>query len=68
MIMKLSGALDIPENRLFIKIGKVKMDLAATPATNRKEASKILTALSEEQWKELLTYLACLRVKAYITD
>ena len=68
VITKLCGPLEISENRLFIKIGKVKMDLAATLATNQKEASQILTALSEDQWKELLTYLAYLRVKASITD
>ena len=66
VIAKLSGALDIPENRLFSKIGKLKMDLAATLAIGRKEAPKILTSLSDEQWEELLTYLAY--IKASITD
>jgi len=68
VIAKLSGALDIPENRLFIKIGKLKMDLAATLAIDRKEAPEILTSLSDEQWEELLTYLAYIKVKASITD
>lgn len=68
VIAKLSGALDIPENRLFIKIGKLKMDLAATLAIDRKEAPEILTSLSDEQWGELLTYLAYIKVKASITD
>ena len=68
VITKLSGALDIPENRLFIKIGKLKMDLAATLAIGRKEAPKILTSLSDEQWEELLTYLAYIKVNASITD
>lgn len=68
VIIKLSGPLDVPENRLFIKIGKVKMDLAATLATSRKEAPKIFTSLSDEQWEELLTYLAYIKIKASITD
>jgi len=68
VITKLSGALDIPENRLFIKIGKLKMDLAATLAMGRKEAPEILTSLSDAQWEELLTYLAYIKVKASITD
>ena len=66
VITKLSGALDIPENRLFIKIGKLKMDLAATLAIGRKEAPAIITSLSDEQWEELLTYLAYIKVKASI--
>jgi len=68
VIAKLCGPLDIQENRLFIKIGKVKMDLAATLATDRKEAPEILTSLSDEQWRELLTYLAYLKIKASIKD
>ena len=68
VIAKLSGALDIPENRLFIKMGKLKMDLAATLSTDRKEAPEILTSLSDEQWEELLTYLAYIKVKASIAD
>ena len=68
VITKLSGPLDIPENRLFIKIGKLKMDLAATLAIDRKEAPEILTSLSDEQWEELLTYLAYIKVKASIAD
>jgi len=68
VIAKLSGALDIPENRLFIKIGKLKMDLAATLAIDRKEAPAILTSLSDEQWEELLTYLAYIKVKSSIID
>lgn len=68
VITKLSGALDIPENRLLIKIGKMKMDLAATLATRRKEMPKILTSLNDDQLEELLTYLAYIKVKASITD
>ena len=68
VITKLTSALDIPENRLFIKIGKLKMDLAATLAIGRKEAPAIITSLSDEQWEELLTYLAYIKVKASITD
>ncbi len=66
VITKLSGPLDIPENYLLITIGKIKMDLAGTLATGRKEAPKILSALSDAQWEELLTYLAYLKVKASI--
>jgi transcriptional regulator with XRE-family HTH domain len=67
VITKLSGPLDVPENRLFITIGKVKMDLAATLAISRKEAPQILTSLTDKQWEELLTYLAYIKVKASIT-
>ncbi len=66
VIAKLSGALDIPENRLFIKIGKLKMDLAATLATERTEAPAILASLSDEQYEELLTYLAYIKVKSSV--
>lgn len=66
VITKLSGPLDIPENYLLITVGKIKMDLAGTLATSRKEAPKILSALSDAQWEELLTYLAYIKVKASI--
>lgn len=66
VIAKLSSALDIPENRLFIKIGKLKMDLAATLARGREEAPEILTSLSDKQWEELLNYLAYIKVKESI--
>ncbi len=66
VITKLSGPLDIPENHLLIKVGKIKMDLAGTLATGRKEAPELLTKLSDEQWEELLTYLAYIQVKASI--
>ncbi len=68
VITKLSGPLDIPENHLLITIGKIKMDLAGTLATARKEAPEIISSLSDEQWKELLTYLAYIKVKTSITD
>ncbi len=68
VITKLSGPLDIPENHLLITIGKIKMDLAGTLATERKEAPEIISSLSDEQWKELLTYLAYIKVKTSITD
>lgn len=68
VITKLCGALDIPENRLLIKIGKMKMDLAATLATRRKEMPKILSSLTDDQLEELLIYLAYIKVKASITD
>ena len=67
VITKLCGPLDIPENRLLIKIGKVKMDLAATFSANRKDTMEIITNLTEEQRQELLTYLAYLRIKSSIT-
>jgi len=66
VITKLSGPLDIPENHLFITIGKIKMDLAGTLATERKEAPDLLINLSDEEWEELLTYLAYIKVKASI--
>jgi transcriptional regulator with XRE-family HTH domain len=68
VMAKLCGALDIPENRLLIKIGKIKMDLAATLAVRRKEMPKMLTSLSDDQLEELLTYLAYIKVKASIID
>jgi len=68
VITKLCGALDIPENRLLIKIGKMKMDLAATLATRRKEVPIILMSLTDDQLEELLTYLAYIKVKASIAD
>jgi transcriptional regulator with XRE-family HTH domain len=68
VITKLCRALDIPENRLLIKIGKMKMDLAATLSTRRQEIPKMLTSLSDDQLDELLTYLAYIKVKASITS
>ena len=68
VITKLSGPLDIPENHLLITIGKIKMDLAGTLATERKEAPEIISSLSDEQWKELLTYLAYIKVKSSMID
>ena len=68
VIAKLYGPLDISENRLLIKIGKMKMDLAATLATRRKEVPKVLSSLTDDQLEELLTYLAYIQVKASITD
>ena len=68
VIAKLYGPLDIPENRLLIKIGKMKMDLATTLATRRKEVPKVLTSLTDDQLEELLTYLAYIKIKASITD
>ena len=68
VITKLCGPLDIPENRLLIKIGKMKMDFAATLTTRRKEVPKILNSLSDDQLEELLTYLAYLKVKSCIID
>ena len=66
VITKLSGPLDVQENRLLITVGKIKMDLAGTLSTERKEAPKILSSLSDEEWEELLTYLAYIKVKASI--
>lgn len=68
VIAKLCGPLDIPENRLLIKIGKMKMDLAATLATRRKEVPKILGTLTDDQLEDLLTYLAYIKVRASIAD
>ena len=64
VIGKLSGALDIPENRLFAKIGKLKMDLAATLATDREEIPEILASFSDKEWEELVAYAAYIKVKA----
>jgi len=66
VITQLSDALGIEENQLFIKVGKLKMDLAATLATRRNEAPELLTNLSDKEWEELLTYLAYMKVKASI--
>ena len=66
VITKLCGALDIPENRLLIKIGKMKMDLMATLTTRRKEVPKILSSLTDSQLEELLIFLTYLKVKASI--
>lgn len=66
VITKLSDALNIEENRLLIKVGKLKMDLAGTLAIRRNEAPDLLTNLSDEEWEELLTYLAYMKVKASI--
>jgi hypothetical protein len=46
----------------------MKMDLAATLATRRKEIPKVLTSLTDDQLEELLTYLAYIKVKATIRD
>lgn len=64
VITKLSGPLDVPENYLLITVGKIKMDLAGTLATERREAPEILSSLSDQEWEELLTYLAYIRVKS----
>ncbi len=66
VITKLSGPLNVPENRLLITVGKIKMDLAGTLATGRQEVPELLTNLSDEEWEELLTYLAYMKVKASI--
>lgn len=66
VITKLSDALNIPENQLLIKVGRVKMDFAETLAISRSELVKLLTALSDEQWEELLTYLAYIKLKSSI--
>lgn len=66
VIRKLSDALDIPENQLLIKVGKLKMDFAETLAIGRNELPELLTALSDEQWQELLTYLAYIKIKSSI--
>ena len=67
VITKLSGALDIAENNLLIKIGKLKMDLVGTLTIGRNEAPELLSTISDEQWKELLTYLAYIKVKSSLT-
>jgi transcriptional regulator with XRE-family HTH domain len=66
VITKLSIALEIPENRLFIKIGKLKMDLAGTFKTSRSSARAIINSLSDVQLDELLNYLAYLKIKSTI--
>jgi len=66
VITKLSDALNIEENRLLIKVGKLKMNLAGTLAIGRNDAPELLTNLSDEEWEELLTYLAYMKVKASI--
>ncbi len=64
VIVKLSRALDIPENRLFIRTGKLKMDFAKTLAIGRDEAPELITTLTDEQWEELVKYLAYIKVKS----
>lgn len=66
VITKLSDALNIPENQLLIKVGKLKMDFAETLAISRNESVELLSALSDEQWEELLTYLAYIKLKSSI--
>jgi len=66
VITKLSGPLDIPENHLLLTVGKIKMDLVSTLATDLKEAPEILSALSDQEWERLLTDLATIKVKASI--
>jgi len=66
VITKLSDALNIPENQLLIKVGKVRMDFAEALAISRSESLELLTALSDEQWQELLTYLAYIKLKSSI--
>ena len=67
VITKLCGALDIPENRLLIKIGKLKMDLAGTLAIGRNEAPELLATISDKEWEDLLTYLAYIKVKSSLS-
>ena len=64
VITKLSGPLGVPENFLLITVGKIKMDLAGTLATERREAPDIISSLSTQEWEELLTYLAYIKVKS----
>ena len=64
VIAKLSGPLDVPENHLLITVGRMKMDLAGTLATERNGAPEILRSLSDQEWEELLTYLAYIKIKA----
>ena len=66
VITKLSGPLDVTENHLLSTVGKIKMDLTGTLATERKDVPKILGSLSDEEWNELLTYLAYIKAKASI--
>ena len=66
VITKLSDALNIEENQLLILVGKIKMDLAGALAIRQDEASELLTNLSGEEWDELRTYLAYIKVKASI--
>ena len=66
VITKLSHALDVTENRLLITIGKLKMDLAGTLATDRTEAARMITTLPEKEFEEMLTYLAYVMVKSSI--
>lgn len=66
VITKLSGPLDVTENHLLITVGKMKMDLAGTLATERKEVPKVIRSLSDEELEELLTYLAYIKVKSSI--
>ena len=68
VITKLSGPLGIPENRLFIKINKLKMDLAATLTIDREGASAILQSLPDNQWRELLAYLTYIKIKSSMID
>ena len=42
------------------------MDFAETLAISRNESFELLAALSDEQWEELLTYLAYIKLKPSI--
>ncbi len=66
VITKLSDALNIPENQLLSKVGKLKMDFVQSLAISRNESLELLTALPDEQWQELLTYLAYIKLKSSI--
>jgi transcriptional regulator with XRE-family HTH domain len=66
VITKLCAALEIPENRLLIKIGKVKMDFAGTFKTNKRDVKSLINSLSDEQLDELQKFLAYLTIKSTI--
>jgi transcriptional regulator with XRE-family HTH domain len=68
VITKLAGALDIPENRLLMKVDKIKMDFASTFVFTKETASDLIAKLPDKEWEDLQNYLAFLKVKSAIKD
>jgi transcriptional regulator with XRE-family HTH domain len=64
VIRSLSAHLGVLPNHLFAKCGRVEMDLAATLANNRNQASRKMPHLTEDQLEELANYLTYLDFKA----
>lgn len=66
IITKLCKVLNVEENILLITIGKIKMDIFGALAIKKENAPEFLTKLSDEEWKELINYLAYMKIKASI--